>query len=258
MAKIDRLPNILPEDATKLRSIGITTTEQLWEQIGYDYENGLNDVATSSGVPRDRLVGLLADYALQEITFERSDHRRGDITLAIIGLCIVILLCTVCVARISTVVKSNDTKQVAVALHDLPPFTVIQTADITQTTITSAADNIITDIHDAVGQITLEPILESAPIHSSSVMRLPLEVQEWWVITVPVSNTFHLKAGRNVILIGVEGVRPSGQVISKQAVILSIEGSQIHIALPSDEARLASRYLLNGRRLLVITELNKE
>jgi flagella basal body P-ring formation protein FlgA len=60
VADIGTLDGLSPEDALRLRRVGVGTVDQLWARVGSDKRRGFQTLADASGVQADRLVETLA------------------------------------------------------------------------------------------------------------------------------------------------------------------------------------------------------
>ena len=72
-APISELEGIKPDEAEKLRNVGITTIRDLWVRIGKDPENGLDKLAKQVDMEPHRLMDLLAARVVIEA-------RKGEST----------------------------------------------------------------------------------------------------------------------------------------------------------------------------------
>lgn len=70
---------LLPEEADKLFAKGIRNVQHLWAQIGKDkdFDEGINALATSTGVDRGRLLTFITDQADKEADVEESPWLKG-------------------------------------------------------------------------------------------------------------------------------------------------------------------------------------
>ena|SRR5215211_5943928 len=107
-APISELDGITPEEAQKLRNVGINTITELWASIGRDPDKGLDQLAKEVDLEPHRLMDLMSARAIVEADKgERSwlrkpsswlrglrlflAHHTLDI-IAILGLAILVML----------------------------------------------------------------------------------------------------------------------------------------------------------------------
>jgi flagella basal body P-ring formation protein FlgA len=74
MADIDRIKGIRPDEAARLKELGIHTIDALWDRVGSNQNRGLMQLAQTSGIHLPRLVDLLTAQALAEV--EAHDNPR--------------------------------------------------------------------------------------------------------------------------------------------------------------------------------------
>jgi hypothetical protein len=66
MEKINHIPGITDNEINSLNQQGINTVADLWQQVGRDFNNGIDASAEQAGIEKDRLTVLLKAQALKE------------------------------------------------------------------------------------------------------------------------------------------------------------------------------------------------
>src|SRR4051794_28560857 len=115
------IPGATQAELKSLRQSGIASVDDFWVRLGTDLEPGLDRIATDTGLPKQRLLEILADGTAQEQEHAPTTQRVGPRPVWLLGtLGLAALLVTPLLAPRSPV---------PVALYDLETGRVLRAAD---------------------------------------------------------------------------------------------------------------------------------
>ncbi|HSH80962.1 MAG TPA: SAF domain-containing protein [Herpetosiphonaceae bacterium] len=134
--------------------------------------------------------------------------------------------------------------------RELQPGTVITSDAITTTTVV-AITGALTNTGDVEGRSPRVALPVGTPVRDLDLLTPPELLKDWLRFSVPVSPALELSVGQPVVLIGVKPGDAAGTVLSRRAVVTGAAPLGVVLALPPDDVRHVSPYLLAGHRLLV-------
>ena len=155
----------------------------------------------------------------------------------------------VCGSRLTVKPSVN----VVQAAQDLPPLTVITRSHVmTGTLSANQAKGAVTDINEAIGQVTTSAVAKGAALPKTALLTLPADR---WLLSVPISETLPPIVGERVALLGIRPDIGAAALAIDDAIIVSVKNGMILVAVTPDQAAMAAPYLLEPRRLMVIRRL---
>jgi SAF domain len=238
MAKIRDLPLEPPAVRGWLRDAGIKTSDDLWREIGPDFEVGLARVEQSARVAADRLLHALGAAAAEE-------PRRLSFLEALfcLGLAALALLAALRIAEgfgfadFPLRSMSESTDQVVVK-REVPAFQIL-TADDLDTNSRPRTEKGLADPKKAVGSYLLRPLQKGDVLHPGDLG--PGALQGRWIVTLSLPSARMgplVERGSDVLLLLSPRRGGAPGAVEAPASILDVrrsgETALVTLALPAD------------------------
>ncbi len=236
----------MPEDKIAASKPNLAVDDDLWAEVGQDFDKGIEEASQAHAIPPQELVALLKAQGLEL-------SRRGagnwlsrhwlDLSLAL-ALAAVLLLALR--AWLGGGIQPGQV--VVVATGDLPAYTLLASEHLTTT---EKAEEILPaafqDPGALLGALTLSAIAEGQPITAQDILSTSIAVQGQWLLAIPISGTvpLELQPGAVVQLVGAGG--QTGQPTHAcKALYLRIAENHLIVLLPADDASRLAEILASG------------
>ena len=92
---------------------------------------------------------------------------------------------------------------------------------------------------------------KGATIAASALLSPTAAMQDWLIVSAPISNSLPIKPGEQVQLWGVPGGDGQALLIADRALVLAAAGGAATVAASPDAIRQALGYLAGGRLVVV-------
>jgi hypothetical protein len=131
--------------------------------------------------------------------------------------------------------------------RELPALTIVTSKDFEVVRVANPPNNALVEESPVLGRTTTVKLARGTVLTDTAVRSVP---PQWWLMTVPLSNTPPPEIGDSVVLVGVGPVwMPTFSF--ENALVESIGENQIVVAVPDAIAKQAANYMGVGRQLLV-------
>ena len=139
------------------------------------------------------------------------------------------------------------------ATRDIPAFTLLSSSDVAAATVPTAlvAKGAVTKSADAVGRLVTVDLKKGATIAAGALLSPTTTLQDWLIVSVPISNSLPIKPGERVLLWGVSSGDGQAVLVADRALVLAVEAGAATVAAPPDAIRQALGYLADGRLFVV-------
>ena len=182
---IERLEDIDEREAANLRGRNITTINELWAQLGEDFDHGIDRVSAQASIDRRRLLELLVARSVREAEardawllkrFWRGLKRSRVEIFLFVGILLVAMLFVKALvpraasafARLPEPLGPNG--PVIVTARDLALGHVLQGGDLYEAQLSLGGD-IITSADQLIGAVLAQSIPRGKPLHYADVLR---------------------------------------------------------------------------------------
>jgi hypothetical protein len=167
-------------------------------------------------------------------------------------LLVIILLCLV--GGVVWLSRAQPARSPVIqAARDIPAFTLLSSSDLVAATLPAASvlPGTATRSADVIGRLVTVDLKKGATIAASALLSPTVAMQDWLIVSVPISSSLPLKPGERVLLWGVSGGDGQALLIADQALVLAAAAGAATVAAPPDAIRQALGYRAAGRLLLV-------
>lgn len=139
------------------------------------------------------------------------------------------------------------------ATRDIPAFTLLSRNDVATTTLPTALllPGAVTRSADAIGHLVTVDLKKGATIAASALLSPTAAMQDWLIVSVPISDSLPVKPGERVLLWGVSSSDGQTVLVADQALVLAVKGGAATVAAPPDAVRSALGYRAAGRLFVV-------
>lgn len=148
--------------------------------------------------------------------------------------------------------RGTSTTAGVVASRDIHAFTIL-TSDDVKSQADVKVDQPVSKTEDALGAVALMEISEGSELSSSEIVRAPFPVDKTWVvINIPSRDAVRPEIGSVVRIWGsAKDSMASAEDVSASAIVVQSDDDATKLLMPSDDATRASRYLVEGRQLVL-------
>jgi hypothetical protein len=172
MTSIEKIPGITAQECQALSQLGIKTITKMWEHIGVDYNNGIDELARKTKIDKVRLVELLKSQALVEAEGKNTSWMaRNWLGLALLSFLLIILALFayhVSQGTLTWLYQPLTSVPTVYAAKDLPAFHLLTEADLLEGT-RKQIDGTFQDKEDLVGRFMLQDVVSGTAILGSWV-----------------------------------------------------------------------------------------
>lgn len=196
VVQIDKIQGLTPEDVRNLQTNGIKTMDDLWSQVGSDFDEGIQEVATATKVNEEVITALLIADSLGQLNIKyrllssfRNQHGIAYSTLK--TLLIAVVLATLVYLSYRAVSKIDFPQQVVVANpRGIPAYRVITITDITQKRVLFRRGKTVSDPASVIGGYALTKLDPNARIRDDQILPVAdsKQISGRYIVSVPVKT----------------------------------------------------------------------
>lgn len=247
---IDKIEGLPAEDVANLRDPGgIKTFDDLWAQVGADFDKGIENVSKAAKVEKDTVTALLIAESIGQLRIKhgwlssfRNRYKRTYNGLRFLLVLIVVLALGYGLYRLSP--RIAFPQQVVVTNpQGIPAYRVITKDDIALSKVLFRTEKSVDDLSQVVGRYALTKLEPGAPILKDQMLSAELsnELNGKFIVSVPIKASALApapKAGDKLSLLAVSApVNNQPQTISAvNVILLAIEqrdgGPMLAVAVP--------------------------
>jgi hypothetical protein len=171
-----RLTRLSEDEVRRLGEEGISSEDGLWQAVGADFDRGLEELAHSTGIPRNRLVGILVGSTLREASPGKPRWLKwmSRHTPDLLALCAFLFLAVLCLRAggwLSWLPPPwGLTQRIPIAADDLRKGQVLRTDDLVEVWLNPRRDS-FRNPADVEGFRLLRDLGAGSPVRFSDVMR---------------------------------------------------------------------------------------
>ena len=226
------LPDVDPDSVKKLRKKGIRSVEDLWREVGADFDAGLTKVGQDTGVEREDLLAILA---------EGAKPREGKVSSieALAGLALLVLLSAFLWRVLLIWLPYSGPAAQVVAVRDLPAFHVIQDGDVKWPNDQTQVDG-FQGVDDILGHYLLQPLASGKAVNKDRLSSARLSASDMAnrvIVSIPLApealNANTAQGSPATLLLSPRDVAQTGWLDSVEvdAIVLKIDESEDQVVL---------------------------
>jgi hypothetical protein len=247
---IDKIEGLPPADVANLRDKGgINDLDDLWSQVGADFEKGLKNISTKAEIKEDAVTALLIAETLDQLRIKhgwlssfRNRYKWTYNGLRFLLLLIVVLALGYGLYRLSQ--RIPFPQQIVVTNpQGISAYRIITKDDIAVRKVLFTSDKSLDDPSQVVGRYALTKLNPSAPLLKDQMLPAELsnEINGKFIVSVPVKASALVptpKGGDKLSLLAVAApANNQPQMISAvDVILLAIEqrdgGPMLVVAVP--------------------------
>jgi hypothetical protein len=226
------LPDIDPNAVNKLRDRGIKSVEDLWREVGTDFDAGLTQVGQDTGLEREDLLAILAEGA------KPRDGKISSIEV-LAGLALLLLLIAFGWRLFLIWLPSSAPAGQVVAARDLPAFHVIQDGDVKWPDDSTEVDG-LQSVDDILGHYLLQPLASGKALEKDQLSPARLSVSDMAdrvIVSIPLEpealNANTAQGSPATLLLSPRDLAQTGPPASVEvdAIVLKIDELENQVVL---------------------------
>ncbi|MDX6710380.1 MAG: hypothetical protein QOH96_1396 [Blastocatellia bacterium] len=212
MSDLRKIDGIKDKVISNLKRIGIETVDDLWKNVGADFDSGIKNVSTRAQVGQNLITALLIADSLDQLRIKyrflssfRNRHHHAYPRIITLALLVVLI-----VAGYSLFLRSalpRLPRQVVVSKPSgIPAFRSIAKDDLALQTVLFRSANTFSDPDMIVGNYSLTKLPENTTVQADQILSATLsrQVKGSYLVTVPVKANYPEstpRAGVNLTLL---------------------------------------------------------
>ena len=230
---IDKIESLPPADVANLRDKGgINDLDDLWSQVGADFEKSLKNISTKAEIKEDAVIALLIAETLDQLRIKHgwlsSFRNRYKWTYNGLRFLLLLIVALAFGYGLYRLAKNIPFPQQIVVTNPqgIPAYRVITKEDIALRKVLFTSDKSVGDLSQVVGRYALTKLNPSAPILNDQMLspELSNEINGNFIVTVPIKASALVptpKTGHRLSLLAVAApANDQPQTISAVDVIL--------------------------------------
>jgi hypothetical protein len=244
---IDKIGGLPPADVANLRDrAGINNFDDLWSQVGADFDKGIENVSEKAAIEEDAVTALLIAESLGQLRIKHGwlSSFRNRYKWTYEGLRFLLVLIVVLALAYALYRRIPFPQQIVVTNpQGISAYRAITKDDIAVRKVLFTSDKSLDDLSQVVGRYALTKLNSSAPILKDQMLPAELsnEINGKFIVSVPIKASALVptpKGGDKLSLLAVAApANNQPQMISVvDVILLAIEqrdgGPMLVVAVP--------------------------
>lgn len=235
MTKISQLPDDLPDVdincIDKLGDKGIKSVEDLWREVGTDFDAGLAKVSGDTGVDRDELIEILAEGARPRES--KVSGREVLLALAVLALIVLLLWRFIGIWLPTSSHLAQVSVEHVVTVTDLPAFHIIEDGDVKLSDKPTEVEG-FQKIEDVSGHYLLQPLASGKVIEKDQLSTARLsasDLADRVILSIPLEpESLHpnvVQGSHVTLLLSSRDLAEAGQPVSMEADAIVLQADEL-------------------------------